>query len=230
METLLYLSLGLNLILLWFIARKQTKKEKQTVPKQSPSEPQKPRPIVNAQLRTIAEACEAKLPEEDRGKVKLLVHEKKTEQVAILQIGELKISLCRDNKNQSLFKIHSFMEALKLANKGYEVNGLGTGRYIPVPQEVELILSQRHIINVYFEALGLEQISDEDDFWCVDTETGWNTGWKRFSWNVAIAFERLHRKSKIRTSDGEYLSQVEHEDKVNLFLLLKGWEYLFVEV
>lgn len=234
METLFYLSVLTNLILIWLLVQKrkapEQEKDKKIKCNETPRAPKpKPSPIVNAQLRTIAKACEAKLPAEERGKVKLLVHKDNTIQIAALQIGDLKINLWRNDKNQSLFKIRSFMEALQLANTGYCVNGGHTGRYLPVPQEVEFILSQRHIINVYLEALGLEQISAEENFWCVDTQTGYNTGWKRFNWNVAVAFEKLHKKSRIRTSDGCFLHQVEHEENINLFLLLKGWEYLFVE-
>lgn len=231
METLLYLSVLTNLILIWLLvqkrkAPKQAKDKKIKCNETSQSPAPKPHPVVNAQLRAIAQACETKLPEEDRGKAKLLMRYDKTDKVAILQIGELLISLCRNDQNQSMFKINSFMEALELAKDGYD----GTARYIPVPAELQTILAQRHIINVYLEALGLEQISEKDDFWCVDTETGWNTGWKRFRWSVEEAFCRLHRKSKIRTSDGEFLTQIKHEGKVNLILLLKGWEASFVEV
>lgn len=229
METLFYVSLGINLVLIWFLVRQSKRTETaKKAPKQHAAPPEakpKPRPVVNAQLRTIAEACEAKLPQEDRGKIKLLVKDDAPEKPAILQIGDLKLSLCRMEKPQSLFHISSFMEALTAACFGYN----GTGRYIPIPKEVEQILSQRHIINVYLEALGLEKISEKEDYWCVDTETGWNTGWKRFQWDIAIAFERLHRKSRIRQPNGEYLTMVESEEKVNLFLLLKGWEHLFVE-
>lgn len=229
METLFFLSVGLNIILIGlFFYRRKPKVSQKSVEKQQPAAPvteQKPRPVVNAQLRAVAEVCEAKLSEEDRGKVKLLVYEYDIQHLAILQIGELKISLRRDNVSQSLFSLRSFYEALGMASDGYG----GTGRYIPVPEEVEFVLSQRHIINVYLETLGLEQISEKDDFWCVDTETGWNTGWKRFDWSAAKAFEKLHRKARIRASDGAFLPQVEAEDKAKLFLLLKGWEHLFVE-
>lgn len=160
----------------------------------------------------------------------MLVHKRDREHLAILQIGELKISVRRDGQNQSLFKVHSFFEALQLANNGYCVDNGNTGRYIPVPAELETILSYAHIINVYLKALGLEQIPEKGDFWCVDTKTGWNTGWKRFNWSVTEAFKRLHGKSRIRMSDGELLYEVEHEEIVNLFLLLKGWDYLFIEV
>lgn len=233
METLLYLSLGLNIILLWLFVYKKnktgsplSKQKTKSAPKSHKKTEQKPHPVVNAQLRAIAQTCEAKLQKEDRGKVKLLVRHDKTDKVAILQIGELRISLCRNDQNQSMFKINSFMDALELAKDGYG----GTARYIPVPSELQIILAQHHIINVYLEALGLEQISKKDDFWCVDTETGWDTGWKRFHWNVEEAFCRLHRKSKIHTSDGEFLTQIKHEKKINLLLLLKGWDYLFTEV
>lgn len=233
METLFFLSVGLNIALIvLFFYRRRPKTSQKSAEKQQPAAPvteQKTRSVVNAPLRAVAEVCEAKLSEEDRGKVKLLVHKDDTQHLAILQIGELKISLRRNDVNQSLFNLRSFYETLEWANNGYNVKGLCTGRYIPVPEEVEFVLSQRHIINVYLEALGLEQISEKDDFWCVDTETGWNTGWKRFGWSVAKAFEKLHRKARIRTSDGAFLPQVEAEDKAKLFLLLKGWEHLFVE-
>lgn len=235
MEILTYFNFGMNVVLILFLFCYLTRSNKEKkhpdaapIAKQDPqpAEEQKPSRVVNAQLQTIAEACEAKLPEADRGKVKLLVRDEKPEQLALLKIGNLYLSLCRDNKNQSLFKIDSFLEALRLANKGYS----GTGRYIPIPEEVEFLLSQRRIINVYLEALGLEKISAEDDFWCVDVKAGWNTGWKRFDWSVDRAFVQLHAKSRIRMADGHYLAQTISEDKVNLFLLCKGWEHLFIEV
>lgn len=229
MEILLYLSLGLNLVLLFFILPSKTgKKPENTKDQQNPTRTESsftPRPVVNTSLRTIAESCEAKLPEEERGKIKLLIDTDHA-RLAALKIGELRISLCRYGRNQSLFKINSFMDALKLAKNGYD----GTGRYIPVPDEIEKILSQRHIINVYLEALELEQISEQDDFWCVDTVTGYPSGWKRFEWNEEIAFSRLYGKSGVRTHDGRYLATVEQKSYINLFLLLKGWDHLFVEV
>ena len=229
METLLQLSLGFTLLMLALFFNSGTNSEKapKAPKKQSePAQPPRPRPVVNAKLRTIAAACEAKLPEEDRGKVKLFAYREDTEHIAVLQIGDLNISLRRNRQNRSLFTISSFMEALLLAKDGYD----GTGQYIPVPREVEFILSQKRIINVYLEALGLEQISEKDDFWCVDTATGWSTGWKRFNWDVAEAFSRLHDKSGIRTSDGNFISQTEYEKNAKLLLLFKGWEHLFVEI
>ncbi len=228
MEKLLYFSLGLNLVLLTILCCKKTKKKIQTPQKKSCQSTLVPqvRPCVNKQLRIIAEACEARLAEQDRGKVKLLVERENTDKVAALQIGNLRISLCRDKQNQSLFKVDSFIEALKLANSGYN----GTARYITVPAELESILAQRHIINVYLDALGLEQISEKEDFWCIDTKTDRSTEWKRFNGSVNEAFLNLHRSSKIRNADGQFLSQVVHEEKTNLILLLKGWEHLFIEV
>lgn len=235
METLLAVSLGLNLILICLLLSKrqishpQDEKPQHPCPQANQPVPPKMPPAEssrNEQLRTIAASCEAKLPEEDRGKVKLLVYHEVPQQIAALQIGDLKISLCRNYFVQSMFKVHSFLEALILAKDGYR----GTGRYIPTPQELEKILSQRHIINVYLEAMGLSLISDTEDFWCVDTKTGYKTSWKHFYWKAQVAFDCLAPKSKIRTSDKKYLTTTERSDKVNLILLLKGWEHLFDEV
>jgi len=231
METFLYLSLGLNIILL--VICFANKKGMQELPKEkklpTPEVPAqaKERPIINEQLKKIADECEAKLPEEDRGKVKLLVQYNNHKKLAILQIGDLRISLCRRGNNQSLFTINSFYEALQLARDGYDD---GTARYIPVPSELETILAQRQIINVYLKALGLEQISEEDDFWCVNTETGWNTGWKRFDYDIDVAFKKLKHRSWIRTKKGQFLRLTDRPENAKLFLLLKGWEHMYSEV
>ncbi len=233
METILYLSLCLNLIFIGHLVHKKIPKRKNSKKDEplpiTPVVEQKPHSQASAALRVIADVCERQLEEKDRGKVKLLVHEDDPQHLAALQIGELRISLRRNNENLSLFHISSFRAALELARNGYCVKGFQTARYIPVPKEIEFILSQRHIINVYLKTMGLEQISEKDDFWCVDTETGWNTGWNRFGWNTTKAYDKLHRKSRVRTSDGNYIPQVACEDKVSLFLLLKGWEHLYFE-
>lgn len=230
MNTLLYLSLGFNVLLLFLICRKPLKracltiKKAKTDKKASPEiETNTPR-VTNKHLKEIAVECETLLPEEDRGKVKLLIDDKYA-QLAALQIGELRISLCRYKHSRSLFVPGTFLDALRLACEGYE----GTGRYIPVPREVYFVLSQCRIINVYLEALGLETISARDNFWCVDVETGWNTGWKRFRWDIDVAFAKLHHLARIRTGGKKYARNTASLE-AKLFLLLKGWDYMFVEV
>lgn len=230
MEKILYLSLGLNLILLaiiWLQKKKAAapaKDEKTAVPPTSSEKAAETasRPPFNEPLKRIADDCEAKLPEEERGKVKLLI-EKGNNRLAALQICGLRISLCREAKLQSLFDTDNLLEALELACNGYE----GTGRYIPVPREVKCILQNRKTINVYFKALGLEEIPENAEFCCLDVETGWNTGWKRFNWDTKEAFYRLSKK--FRTfSENEDL-RLHKGQRTKLFLLLKGWEYMFAE-
>lgn len=231
MEKILYLSLGLNLILLaiiWLQKKKAAtpaKDEKTAVPPTSSEKAVEnaPRPPFNEPLKRIADDCEAKLPEEERGKVKLLI-EKDNNRLAALQICGLRISLCREAKFQSLFDTDNLLEALELACNGYD----GTGRYIPVPAEVKIVLNHRKTINVYLKALGLEQIPENEEFCCLDVETGWNTGWKRFDWDPQEAFCRLRKK--FRTFSEREGLRVHKGQRTKLFLLLKGWEHLFTEI
>lgn len=231
MEKILYLSLGLNLILLaiiWLQRKKGSipaKDEKTAAPPTSSEKTAETvfRPPFNEPLKRIADDCEAKLPEEERGKVKLLT-DKNNNRLAALQICGLRISLCRDGKFQSLFCVNNLLGALELACNGYE----GTGRYIPVPKEVKCILQNRKTINVYLKALGLEQIPENAEFCCLDVETGWNTGWKRFNWDTKEAFYRLGKN--FRTFSEKNDLQIHQGQRTQLFLLLKGWEYMFVEI
>lgn len=226
METLLYLSIGFNVVLLLivcfkpvkraYMAARKAKTDKKAAPEIKKNTPK----VTNEFLKKLAAECEAQLPEEDRGKIKLLIDTEHA-QLAALQIGELRISLRRNERNQSLFRPLDFWDVLYLAKNGYN----GTGRYVPVPHELDFILSQCRIINVYLKALKLEEISPEDAFWCVDVKTGWSTGWKRFEWNIAQAHAALSSKSEVRQHKGCSANK-----QGKLFLLLKGWNYMFVEV
>lgn len=226
METLFYLSMAVNLILLSaiiFLLRHNAENKTPIlkVPKTGFQPPQQA--IRNQKLHNLAAVCEAKLPQEKRNSIKLLVEKDSPDLPAILQIGEIKISLKRNNVNRSLGEAKNIYEAVCYARNGYN----GSGRYIPVPSEVDFVLAQKDIINVYLKALELEPISDKDKFWAVDTETGWNTGWKRFDWSVEKACQKLHNKFCIRTQTG-YKKPNENES-AKLFVLLKGWEHLFAE-
>lgn len=231
MEKILYLSLGLNLILLaiiWLQKKKGAVPAKDEDTAAPPTSSEKAaetvfRPPFNEPLKRIADDCEAKLPEEQRGRVKLLV-EKDNNRLAALQICGLRISLCREAKFQSLFDTNNLLEALELACNGYE----GTGRYIPVPREVKCILQNRKTINVYFKALGLEEIPENAEFCCLDVETGWNTGWKRFNWDTKEAFYRLNKKFRTFSENDDL--RLHKGQRTKLFLLLKGWEYMFAEI
>lgn len=184
---------------------------------------EEPKQSFNVNLHQIANECEAKLPEEERGKVKILI-DTDTHRLAALQIGEIRISLSREEKPQSLFYPNTFTEALILARNGYS----GTGRYIPVPQEVRCVMQNRKVINVYLKALGLEQIPEDANFFCLAVQTGWDTGWKRFNWDIDIAFNILNGKQRVLNKDGNLTDYQGQE--ITLFLLLKGWEHLFTEV
>ena len=98
-----------------------------------------------------------------------------------------------------------------------------------ISENKEYVLKYQEPINVYLRALGLETISSEDRFWCVDTATGWITGWKRFRWDVTTALNALNDQFRIRTPNG-YIALPYYPDTAKLFVLLKGWEHLFVEV
>lgn len=225
MKKLLYLSLSLNFVLLALLFKDRTKRtntDKASRTKKTPGRPDEMSLFTREQLQTLAKECEAKLPETERDKIKLLI-DTETEQLAALQIETLKISLSRNKKLQSLFYTDDLREALIFACNGYD----GTGRYIPVPQEVRYIMQNRTAINIYLEALGLEQIPKDANFFCLDVQTGWKTGWKRFDWNINVAFDELVDKQRILDKDGKFTDG--EKQKVALFLLLKGWEHLFIE-
>ena len=179
--------------------------------------------LVNPKLHYLAQECNAKLPPKYQGLIKILVEKDHPKLPAILQVGDIKISLKRENHIQSMFIVQSPLDAISMACYGYE----GTGRYITVPYELEYILEHKDIINVYLKALGVEPISQNENYWTVSVEMGWNTGWKRFSWSVSEAYEKLHKKFKVRTPNGYHTTDFDPEAK--LILLLKGWEHCFVE-
>lgn len=231
MEKLCYLSLGLNIFLLAALCLKKKKKDLPPAKEETPTDKTSSKGIVQTKsglsaredLRKIAARCEKKLLPEDRGKITLLT-DTETAAFVILQIDGLNISLCRDGKPQSLFYVNRLTTALSLARDGYA----GTGRYIPVPEEVKCVLRNRKAINVYLKELGLEQIPEHAEFCCLDVETGWNTGWKRFNWDIDEAYSRLKKKFRILNAEGKL---VKHEgQRTPLFLLLKGWEHLFAKV
>ena len=233
MERLLfYSSVVLNAILVLTVfyivcLKRDKKKEPETSKEEVENEvPHKQdEPIVKNQLlRDLAEKCEAELPEGFRNKVKILVEKEDPEKPAALQIGDIKISIKRYGENKSLFGVSNPMEALIIARDGYS----GTGRYIPVPSELQFVIDNREVINVYLNALGLEEIFINDEFWCVDTATGWVTGWKRFHWSVDFAHSKLADKFLVRTK--MTYKMLPSKNTAKLFVLLKGWDHLFAEV
>lgn len=238
MERLLfYSSLALNAFLLlmifYFVCIKGGKKKEQVKPNKTKSSSEveqnvstkQDEPVIkNQQLHDLALKCEAELPENLRNKVKILVEKESPELPAALQIDDIKIGIKRYDKNKSLFDVSNPMEALIIARDGYS----GTGRYIPVPSELQFVIDNREVLNVYLNALELEEIYDNNEFWCVDTATGWVTGWKRFHWSVDFAHSKLADKFLVRTR--MTYKQKPSNYSAKLFVLLKGWDHLFVEV
>ena len=234
METMFYWSLALNGILLltivWLLNSRENsvKNEQSDEQKTQESEfyradPKEENGTANEVLYALSQECEAKLPEESRGLIKILVEKSRPQYPAILQIGDLKISLRRDGMNCSVLPANFCIDAVSMACHGYE----GAGRYIPVPSELEYVMAHKDIINVYLQALGLEQISANDNFWVVDVSTGLNSGWKRFNWSVATAYEKLKNKFMLRTPAG--YQSINESKGAKVILLLKGWDHLFVE-
>lgn len=235
METMFYLSLIFNVFLIsalfTCLYKKKTELQEkklvltntQNVPVEQNISKSSGERIMNLYLHDLAKKCNACLPSEYQGMIKILVEKKNPEQPAVLQIGLLNISLKREERNQSMFDVHTPLDALTMACYGYN----GTGRYIPVPSELEYIIQNKDIINVYFQALGLEVISEEKKYWTVDTETGWNTGWKRFDWSIEKAYAKLKDKFKIWSQNKHADCRISEDTK--LILLLKGWEHLFAE-
>ena len=234
MEIILCLSLLANIVLLVIVFRMKKSKDVLEVKSVSESsiqsvENEKTSQITetcikNNELHELAKRCEAELPVEHRGLVKILIEKEFPDLPAALQIGDVKISIKRDNKNVSLFDVVSPRDVLNIARDGYNF----TGRYVPVPCELETVLRNADVINVYFRALGLEEISCENDFWCACTETGWRTGWKRFDWSVDVALEKLGDKILVRRANAIFRN-TPPKGVAKLFVLLKGWEHLFVE-
>lgn len=234
MGIVFYLSILLNAVLIIMLSMLTFKMRQLSwnLPQRQKSEPEEeqpaasPPPVRNKRLHDLALACEAKLPAERRNMAKILVETDEPDLPALLQIGELKISLKRDGKNRSLYEVDSAAAALHIARYGHP----GTGRYIPVPAEVEFVLAHLDIINTYLEALGLEVFFAQSKFWTVNTQTGYSTGWKRFNWDIKTALEKLQDKFQIRQSDGTYQTPPPNQPaKAKLFVLLKGWEHLFAE-
>ena len=241
METLFYLSLALNLLLLSAIvgfvisknANSKTQKttankpvsieptsaqQEQTVQKQQPAS-------VNPELYHLAYQCEKQLPEEFKNRIKILVETEYPEYAAILQVDDIKISIRRNQRNQSVFGAQTPLDAISIARFGYE----RTGRYVPVPDELKKIWAMKDAVNVYLRALNLEEISENDEFWCVDTVTGCETGWKAFRWSVENAHEILKDNFYLYKGDGE-LQRCCAGRNAKVFVLLKGWEHLFTQV
>ena len=236
METLFYLSLALNLFLLsavfgFFIAKSVKPKLTKVTSGTNVSPPpekivqQAKSVVINPMLTQLAYNCKKQLPPEFRDRIKILVNTDNPEHAAILQVDDLKISIRRAAQNQSLYNAQNPIDAINIARYGYD----GTGRYIPVPKELKKVLELKPYINVYFKALGLEEISDNDEFWCVDTVTGYPTGWKRFGWSAETAYECLKDSFYVRTKNGE-MQKVCAGKNLKVFVLLKGWEHLFTEV
>ena len=242
MSTLLYLSLTLNIILFCVIVRNNIKKRPSSKKDESNDEkinnvstdepPVKTNETpaatnshsLNRDLYTLAKECEEKLDPQFKGLIKILVEKNAPTIPAALKVGDVKLSLKRNEKIYSYFSISSPREALYIARDGYE----RTGRYIPVPKEVEYILAHTKAINVYLTALNLDKICNSDDFVCIQTETGWISGWKRFNWNIERVLEKLKNNFKVHTSEG--YKPFEDGQSAKVFVLLQGWEYLFVEV
>ena len=234
METMFYWSMALNGILLltivWLLHSGQfsTKAEasaenKMRTAKNEVYRAEQENRVSNEVLYALGQECETKLPEQYRGFIKILIEKERPQYPAILQVGDLKINLRREGASCSVLQADFCVDAVSMACYGYE----GTGRYIPVPTELEYIMTYKDIINVYLQALGLEQISADDNFWTLDVETGWNSGWKRFNWSVATACEKLKNKFLLRTAAG--YKNANESKGAKLILLLKGWDHLFVE-
>ena len=236
-RVLFYSSLIINAVLVltvFYIVCFRSGKKKETVKSDEPvtSEDagkevfyeQNDKIVGNRLLHDLALRCESELPEIYRNQVSILIEKDDPYLPAALQIGNIKISIKRNNSTQSLYDVANPREALIIARDGYP----GTGRYIPSPSELDFVLKKREILNVYLRALGLEEISIDDEFWCVNTEAGWNTGWKRFNWNIDEARRRLVGKFWVR--DKKMYRKLPSNETAKLFVLLKGWEYKFVEV
>lgn len=175
-------------------------------------------------LRNIAKRCEEKLAPEHRNLVKILIEKEYPELPAILQIENLRISLKRDHKNQSMFDAHNMIYALNLARCGHT----RSARHIPCLSEVKLILAYREIINVYLEELGLEQISDQYNYWFIDVPSNWTFKWKYYNWDLSQACDKLGGKISILTPEG--IKKHQSLTNAKVILLLNGWFELFEEI
>lgn len=184
-----------------------------------------PKPFeVASHWHELVKECEENLSPEHRGLVKLIFEKENPDNPAAIQIGGVRISIKRNNEPVFLHLANNPYEALYIARDGYH----GTARYIPVPEEVEFILANQTAINTYLKALGLATLSNKDHYWCIDTVTGWDTGWKRFDWNVCTVMNRLGNKFRVKTPST--LQTDPPHGVAYLFVLLKGWDHLFVEL
>lgn len=227
MEKLIYCLLALSVIFAVAYLLHRLKKDKQQTTPPPTSKPQETPDIIET-LRSswgdLITECEEKLDPRHRGLIKLVFEKENPDKPAALKIGNLKISLLRYGTFESLHLVSSPLEALYIARDGYH----GTGRYIPIPEEVGFILSYQTAINVYLEALNLATLSSNDPYWCIDTTSGPETGWNKFGWNVNNVIAKLGDKFRVRTPSG-YQNTPPH-GVAYLFVLLKSWDYLFVEI
>lgn len=233
METAFYLSIALNIALLAFIcykwrSKKQANKLEDIQPeeKQTPVQDSSSAPITiwNAHLRELAQKCEEKLPLEDRGLIKILIEREHPDFPAILKVGDIMLSIKREESNISQFEVTTPREALVLARDGYNT----TARYLLVPKELEFVLQHYKAINIYLDALGLETINPKNKFWSINTSTSWYSGWKRFNWNIDTALK--HYNGFFMTVSEKGCTFEVHQAKAKLLLKLSGWEHLFCEV
>ncbi|MBE6444802.1 MAG: hypothetical protein E7019_01910 [Alphaproteobacteria bacterium] len=237
MVTLLCISLVLNVGLLAFIAynwqkQRQTTKsssthktENKTVKETNQTSVQSSAPLTmwNEHLRDLATSCEEKLLPEDRGLIKILIEREYPDFPAILKVGNIMLSIKREESNVSQFEVITPREALVLARDGYN----GTARYLLTPDELKFVLKHYEAINVYLEALGLETIDPSNQFWCINTTTNWTTGWKRFDYDIEVAFN--HFKNRFMTISQHSMMYRAMRVKGKLILKLSGWEHLFCE-
>ncbi|MBE6451442.1 MAG: hypothetical protein E7016_05720 [Alphaproteobacteria bacterium] len=242
METLFYLSLALNLLLLgtivgFVVSKNITPKTQKTASNKpvltEPTSVQQEQPvqkrqpvIVNPELYHLAYQCEKQLPEGFKNRIKILVETEYPEYAAILQVDDIKISIRRNERNQSVFSAQTPLDAINIARFGYET----TGRYVPVPDELKKILAMKDAVNVYLRALNLEEISENDEFWCVHTEAGCReTGWKALGWSAETAHKIFKNDFHLYKGDGQ-LQHCRDGQNAKVFVLLKGWEHLFTQV
>lgn len=237
MDTTLILLLGViafllcTMVYLWFANNSKLRRPKapaqQTVVKKekdNTSEITVDNSIYTDKIRHLAKRSENELIPEHRNLVKILIEKEYPELPAILQIGDLKLSIKRDHKNQSMFDTHNIIYALNVARCGYS----RSTRYIPTKSEIEFILGHKDIINVYLKNLGLEQISDTDEFWYIDMPEGCRLNWPDYKWDLSRAYDKLHDKFFILTPDG--IEKEPTNMKTKLLLLLDGYDELFEEV
>ena len=175
-------------------------------------------------LRNLVKECEDRLIPEQRNLVKILVEKDYPELASILQLEEIKISIKRDGKNVSMFDVYNKIFALNLARCGH----YKSVRDIPSKSELEFILAHREIINVYLENLGLETISEKDEYWFIDVAEGQVFSWKDYNWNLQTGFQQLKDKIKVLTPDG--IRDEPSGGHAKLILLLNGWENLFEDI